>query len=175
MKKITLIFVSIFLLTSHLYSQYEWSELIYHYQTGSIPPPYFYSYELRIASTGSGTLLYYPDYSEDTVWTFAINITEDDLKVLNSSILESNILGGQIPSVPDSQKPIGGPLENLTVILYQDPNLDQLPQQITTPYFPEKEYTEKLEKLSDLMKRFIPETTWKEIDYQREPNINQSK
>jgi len=175
MKKITLIFVSFVLLTSNLYSQYEWSELIYHYQTGSIPPPYFYSYELRITSTGPGTLSYYPDYSQDTLWTFAITVTEEDLEVLNSSIVKSNFLREQIPSVPDNQKPIGGSLQNLTIILYLDPNLDQLPQKITTPYFPENEYTERLAKLCDLMKSHVPEATWKEIEGLKEDHIKKNK
>ena len=58
---------------------------------------------------------------------------------------------------------------------YQDPNLDQLPQTITTPYFPEKEYTERLAKLYDLMKSYIPEATWKRIEGLKEGYIKKNK
>lgn len=48
----------------------------YHWQEGSVPPPYHYEYEVRVGPGSEGEVIFYPDYpGKDTpVWheTFAV-------------------------------------------------------------------------------------------------------
>jgi hypothetical protein len=156
-------------------SDTKWSEIVYHYQTGTIPPPNFYKYDLTINSAGFGTMVYYPDYSEMDTWVFAVQIPAGEIEKLDKLISEPEIISGSVPSLPDSLKPIGGPLQNLTIILQQDPNLDQVPPRVTLPYFPAKEYEMKLNKIYGEIIKMVPQTTWDNIKARKDKFIEDYK
>jgi hypothetical protein len=149
--------------------------LIYHYQTGSIPPPHFYRYEFTVNSGGFGTLVYYPDYSDVESWVYSIKIPDSEIKQLDEAVTKSRILDETVPALADSLRPIGGSIENVTVFLQQDPNLDQVPKRIITPDFPQKKYKERLEQLYISIKNLIPQSTWDEIKARKEEFIKNYK
>ncbi len=175
MKKTLLIIINIFIITGFGLAGPKWTDIMYHYQTGTIPPPHYYKYDLTINSAGFGTLVYYPDYSEMDSWVFALKFSEDDINKLDNIISESNILNESIPSLPDSLLPVGGPLQNMTVVLEQDPNLDQIPPRVSTPYFPAAGYKEKVDKIYDEIKNMVPQTTWDEIKTRKDEFIKNYK
>lgn len=175
MKTLSIILLSLIILCGSIFSQAKWTDIIYHYQTGTIPPPNYYRYDLTINSTGFGTLVYYPDYSEMDSWVFALKFSEDDLNKLDKLINDSGVMTESIPSVPDSLLPIGGPLKNLTIVLAQDPNLDQAPQRIKMPYFPAEGYKEKIESLYNEITKIVPQSTWDEIKTRKDEFIKNYK
>jgi hypothetical protein len=168
MKKIMskIIFITVLFSSALTFSQ--WDEIVYHYQTGSVPPPYFFSYDLTINSAGTGTLVYSPNYGNDTTWVYNISFTESDLKKLNEVITRSNILNETIPALPDSLKPIGGSLQNVSIQTPQDPSLDQAPPRIVTPYFPEESYKEALTGIYSVIQKMVPDNVWNEINERKE-------
>jgi hypothetical protein len=166
------ILIVLFFVTSSACSQNEWTELTYHYQTGTVPPPYYYSYDAYLTNSGTLTLVYHHGYN-DTTWTYTIEVNADSLKALKEAIVSSGILTEKVEEISEMHRPIGGSLQNIRIVLPQDPNLDQMPPTITTPYFPANK-KEELTNIYDKMKNLIPEATWNEIKVRKE-NETQKK
>lgn len=149
------------------FSQNEWSELFYHYQTGTVPPQYYFSYDLTVASGGMMTLAYHPGYQTDSTWTYQLTASSENIAALDKAIKESGVLTETIPELPQEHRPIGGSLSHVIIILQQDPNLDQMPRRITTPEFPVEAFKEKLKTLYEQIVKLVPIATWDEIDSRR--------
>jgi hypothetical protein len=164
MKKITFFSIILMAFISSACTQAQWDEIVYHYQEGSVPPPYFYSYDITIGTDGTGTLVYSPNYGNDTTWVYNLTISESDMSKLNEAITRSNVLNETIPELPNEKIPDGGPSQNITITLHQDPSLDQTPPKITTPYFPEESYKETLTGIYSIIKNMVPDSVWTEIN-----------
>lgn len=175
MRKLLIILFGLTIFCGNAKSDLKWTDIIYHFQTGTIPPPHYYRYDLTINSAGFGTLVYYPDYSEMDSWVFALKFSEEDINNLDKLITDSNFLNETIPSLPDSLLPIGGPLKNLTIVMAQDPNLDQVPQRIKIPYFPAEGYKEKIDALYGEIVKLVPQSTWDEIQTRKDEFIKNYK
>ncbi len=168
MKKILSFLLVLWVLPQGIYSQFTWSELTYHYQTGTVPPPYYYSYDLHINSSGDAQLIYAPSYSNDSNWVFNLKLTQDQISKLDEEINSSEVMTAEVKALPENKHPIGGPLRNIKIILTMDSGLDHLPGSITTPYFPEKKYKEKLDNLYKVVSSLVPQETWDEIKARKE-------
>lgn len=175
MKKIIISAFSLLIITGLLSAQTKWTDITYSYQTGTVPPPHFYHYNFTVNSGGFGTLVYQPDYADTETWVYTIKLSDEEIKQVDDAIIKSKILDETIPALADTLKPIGGPLENVTVFLQQDPNLDQIPKRIITPDFPQKDYKEQLDKLYSVIKNLIPQSTWDEINTRKEEFIKDYK
>ena len=59
-------------------------QLKYYWETGSLPPPYFYSYRILIGPGTQGKIKFQADYSDEDppIWIEAIKISENDLDQL---------------------------------------------------------------------------------------------
>ncbi|MGA2668027.1 MAG: hypothetical protein ABSF32_03815 [Ignavibacteria bacterium] len=171
--KLNLLFV--FFITSSAYCQYAWTDLIYHYQTGSIPPPHYFEYNLNINSGGTATLVYFPGYFQDTSWVYNFTIKEDDIKSLNDSIISSKALSEPIKEMPEHKHPIGGSMQNVTFILPQDPGLDQKPPTLVIPFFPQPQYKDALDNLYSSIKSLVPQSIWDEISAKKEDYMKNYK
>ncbi len=156
-------------------AQTDWDEIVYHYQEGSVPPPYFYSYDITISAGGTGTLVYSPNYGNDTTWVYNLTITESDMSKLNEAITRSNVLNEKIPELPNEKIPDGGPAQNITVTLSQDPNLDRTPPKIVTPYYPEESYLETLTGIYSVIQKTVPENVWNEINSRKAEYIKNNE
>lgn len=165
MKKIILILL---VFPAVLFSQSEWNELFYHYQTGTVPPKYYFSYDITVASSGVLTLAYHPGYQTDSTWRYQFSVSEENIADLNNAIKESGVLTETVPELPENHRPIGGPLQHIMITLQQNPNIDQLPGRITTPEFPEEAYKEKLNMLYMQIRKLIPAGTWDEIEAKKD-------
>lgn len=169
MNKLTAVIAMFLLSTSFCYTQYVWTGIIYHYQTGSIPPPHYYSYDLTINNDGVGLLVYSPGYGGDTSWNYNMTIDEASINKLNDEIQKSKVLIGSIQSLPKDKQPIGGPILYVTIILNDtNPNADHPPTNIVTPYFPTQEYKEALDSLYNTIIKLVPQSVWDEIDRDKE-------
>ena len=51
-------------LSCGLQAQSEWVKLEYHFNSGSLPPPYHYSYTITISNDGKEELVYISEYQE---------------------------------------------------------------------------------------------------------------
>ncbi len=171
MKKILNLTLILVLSTGIVIAQNQWEEIVYHYQTGTVPPPYYYSYDLTINPSGTGTLVYYPNYGKDTTWVYNITFSQDDINRLSGAISESGVLTETISELPDSLKPIGGALQNISIQQPQYPNLDQTPPRIVVPYFPKPEFKEKIMALYSYIQKMVPENIWNEISLRKEEYI----
>lgn len=166
MKILSVFILLIILFTAGAYSQYKWTDAQYHYQTGSVPPPYFFEYDVFINAGGQGTLVYHSSYSTDSTskmdnYTFTVNAS--DISSLNNAIKKSKVLTATFKEMENH--PIGGSMQNAIILLYQDPALDHMPQRITTPYFPASSKQRKaLEILYGKIKSLVPQTIWDEIE-----------
>jgi hypothetical protein len=169
-------FIKVLLLTAispvYLFSQYTWTDVNYHFQTGTVPPPYYYSYELFINSGGSCSISYRPTYSTDSTWVYKFDLITDQLNTLNGAITNSGVLTDSITGLPENKHPIGGSLKNVVITLYQDPVLDRLPPVIRTPYFPIVDFKQKLEDLYESIVSLVPQSIWDGIKERKEKGKN---
>lgn len=168
MKRILNLALILALSTGITFSQNQWEELVYHYQTGTVAPQYYFSYDLTINPSGTGTLVYYPNYAKDTSWIYTIKFSLDDINKLSGAITESGVLGGTISELPDSLKPIGGSLQTISIQQPQDPNLDQTPPRIVVPYFPKPEFMEKIMVIYSIIQKMVPDNIWDELHLRKE-------
>jgi hypothetical protein len=171
MHKIFSLAAALLMATSPLLSQGKWTDLMFHYQTGTVPPPYFYQYNININSGGSAVLVYFPGYSIDTSWAYKFDVSEIDIKRLDDSIASSKILTEPILSMPEHKHPIGGSIESLTVVLWEDPALDQRPPTLVVPDFPQPQFKEAIDNLYSTIKSLAPQTIWDEISKRKEEYI----
>jgi hypothetical protein len=155
-----------------LFSQLAWTDVNYHFQTGTVPPPYYYSYELFINSGGSCSISYRPSYSTDSVWVYKFDLITDQLNTLDAAITNSGVLTDSITSLPENKHPIGGSLKNVVITLYQDPVLDRLAPVIRTPHFPTADFKQKLEDLYESIVSSVPQSIWDEIKERKEKGKN---
>jgi hypothetical protein len=142
-----------------------------------MPPPYFYSYSILINSDdASGFLKYAFDYSQEDnpPLEYKLTFSEEQMGILNEAIRGSKVLCEEIESVPDSLQPIGGSVENIKItIVDPNPDLDQPPRIIKTPYFPIEKYKEGLENLYETINKLVPESIWEEIKTKKDEYIKQ--
>lgn len=168
MKKISLLLAVLSVFSTAANGQYRWSELSYYFSNGSLPPPYHYSFEITVNTGATGVIVYYPGYAKDSTWVYNFEISESGIKKIDEAIIRSNVLNDKIPELPNEKIPDGGSSQNLTITLPQDPNLDQVPTRIITPYYPEESYKEMLEGIYSVIKEAVPKNIWDEINTKKE-------
>lgn len=170
MKNIILAVLLLMIFTSCSKSQdtvkASWSSVQYYYTRGPLPPPYHFSFDLSVNGDGSGVLIYRLGYDvnkEPLVYNFTVD--SDGLKSLNCKVESSNLLSGKVEAVPENKHPIGGPLERVRIIIPNpNPDLDQPPRVIESPYFPTDEYKQNLQELYEFIKTLVPKETWFDIN-----------
>jgi hypothetical protein len=167
MKNIFLFIISImFFLGASANAQYKWTDVQYHYQTGSVAPQYYYEYDIYIGYTGVGSVAFRTGYGSDTsskVYTYNFQMTDKEVESLNKAIKKSKVLTSTFEEL--EKHPIGGSMQKVFITLPQDPRFDRKPTRIETPYFPASEKQKKaLEKLYDKIKSYVPQSIWDEIE-----------
>jgi hypothetical protein len=167
MKTIIISAIVLFLLLSiDANAQYKWTDIQYHFQTGSVPPPYYYEYDIYLNVTGTGSLAYHTGYGNDSTrkdYYYDLKLTSGNIKTLNKEIKRSKVLTDTFEEM--EQHPIGGSVQNVFVVPPQDPRLDRKPPRIQTPYFPASDTQKKaLERLYTKIKAFVPPSVWDDIE-----------
>lgn len=78
----------------------------YYWETGSLPPPYFYFYEIKIGPGFIGEITFQADYSdqEPPIWIETIEISQDDLDGLYEMLYTIGMFDKewlQVEDIPD--------------------------------------------------------------------------
>jgi hypothetical protein len=136
--------------------EYNWSE-------GTIPPPYHYEYTIKVEKDGSGTLMYRPDYSENSktpVWTEQLpQISEAEMDLLYSRIAETGLL--KKGTIERENENVGGVSEWL------EATMNGKKYEIK----PGAEQTEKIKYLYERLHNIVPDFTWNKMEQQRQDYI----
>jgi len=88
-------------------ARYDWSE-------GSLPPPYHYAYTIEVASDGTATLTFIPDYPGDDVpvWTETVSLTPTEMDALYADLAAYGLFTTDWKKQDDP--PVGGSSETLS-------------------------------------------------------------
>jgi len=167
-KTIFFVFAAVISISS-TFSQYNWTDVQYHYQTGSVPPKYWYEYDIFINTSGKGSLVFHISYADDSTnrnAVYELNLTRTQVSDINTEIENSNVLTQKMEEM--ERPPIGGSRQNMRISLPQDPRIDHMPSAIETPYFPKSEDIKTaLEKLYDVIRSEVPQSVWDDIEIRK--------
>jgi hypothetical protein len=143
----------------------DWSAIQYYYSSGPLPPPYHFSYEITINNGGSSMLNYYLGYDNKAPLIYNFTVSQEDLKQLEDKIVNSNLISGKIESLAENKHPVGGSLNKAKLIIADpNPDLDQPPRVIESPYFPKEEFKENLQELYEFLKKLVPADVWLDVN-----------
>jgi hypothetical protein len=125
--------------------------IVYHWQEGSIPPPYHYEYDIRLGPGVAGEIVFTPDYpGRDTpVWTEPLTISEEQFAKLYA-LMADDVLAREWRKM--KQPPVGGSLEWLEVTAGG--------KQVTVPSFPQKRDAAPLRAIYDTLRAIVPSELW---------------
>jgi hypothetical protein len=143
----------------------NWTYIDYKYNSGPLPPKYYFEYICRINNDGSALLMYKKGYS-DTIQqkTCDFQVSKDTIAILNKFITDSKILSEEIQSMPENEHPIGGHIRYVSVIIVDtNSNIDRPPRVISSPAFPVEKYKTGLDDLYDFMASLIPAEVWNKV------------
>lgn len=156
----------------------KWTIIQYYFQTGTVPPPYYYSYSILINTDKKVILKYIAGYLQDDTNTFnyELTLTNDQLKTLNDEIEKSEVIEGDIKSLPQDRTPVGGSNNSLRITFVNpNPNLDQPPRIKDITPFPEKQWVEKLDNLYKYIKELVPKANWDDAAKRRDEYMEKHK
>ena len=93
-------------------------QLEYYWETGSLPPPYFYSYRIYLGAGTQGEIKFQADYSgeQTPVWVEAVNLTENDLNRLYEMLYTMGMFEKEWLQATDT--PAGGSASYLKGVAY---------------------------------------------------------
>jgi hypothetical protein len=89
--------------------------LVYDWREGSLPPPYHYSYTIRMKADGAGELVFVPGYSgsETPIWTETFSVSSAQRSSLYTLMREKGLFSREWP--PSDELRVGGSTEWLQV------------------------------------------------------------
>jgi len=170
-QKISLFFILlIFASCSTSQTGEKWSSLSYMYDSGPLPPIYQYSYTITLNTNCEGGVVAFigADPSNPSL-TYEFKFSKDSIKILDNAVRKSKILEEEIGKLPEGQHPIGGYLEKVRVVLFDDnPNLDRPPRVKESPYFPIDKYKEDLQNLYKTIVAFVPQKVWDDFEVKKQ-------
>lgn len=148
----------------------KWSSLSYMYESGPLPPKYQYSYTVNLnTNCDGGVVCFIGDDPSNSSLIYEFKFSKDSLVILDDAIKKSKILEEEIGKLPEGQHPIGGHLEKVRVILFDDnPNLDRPPRVKESPYFPVEKYRSGLQNLYKTILAFVPKKIWDDFEAKKQ-------
>lgn len=93
-------------------------EFEYYWETGSLPPPYFYSYTISVGPGAQGEIEFRADYSDEEppIWIEIVAISEKDLDQLYRMFYDMGIFEKEWLQAADT--PAGGSTSKLSGYVY---------------------------------------------------------
>jgi len=128
----------------------------YYWETGSLPPPYFYFYEVTIGPGPEGEIRFQADYSEQDppIWIEPIAVSENDLDRLYGMLVNMGMFAKewlQAEDIPD-----GGSASKLSVRAYG--------QNFTIPsYVAGEQLSKDARTLYKHIENLVPQETWDKL------------
>jgi len=135
----------------------------YYWSEGSLPPPYHYEYTINVATNGTVTLTYFPDYPNDDVpvWTETVSLDAAQLDALYAELNQGGLFTTDWPAEGDP--PVGGSSDTLTATANG--------VTVTVPAYVIADLAVDADALAATLNALIPQATWDDLNAQREQYI----
>ena len=136
--------------------KYRWCE-------GSVPPPHYYEYSIRIGPGLNGVIDFYPDYPQHDLpaWVEHFVVDAEALGSLYTLMIEGDIFRPSWTAIENA--PVGGSLEWLDISVggadYKIPSMI--------------EESSQLEQIFEALRNIVPIEIWKKLFAQREDFIRE--
>lgn len=154
----------------------DWGEIVYKHRSGTVAPPYAYSYSINITDAGKGILSYKLPYNDSLNWNYEFTLTDEQRKALSGYIADNNLTSQELNRDKPEKNPIGGSTSYLMIVMKQDPNLDQKPATIEYPsFFVDKDLEKVMKKLYKMLDGYPPKSAWDDISSKRDKYIQENK
>jgi len=126
----------------------------YHWCEGTIPPPDYYEYTIRIGPGPQGVVLFRPDYPshDPPEWAVPFEVTTADQAALRQELATAGLLSGR-PWPSREDHAVGGGLERVTVT--------QAGRPVSVPWRPAE--PERLAPLYHFLRSLVPEPLWRDL------------
>jgi hypothetical protein len=133
--------------------------VVYHWEEGSVPPPYHYEYTLRLGPGPEGKVTFWPDYPQHNpeVWHATFPLAPDALPGLYSLLVMHGLL--QARWRRPERAPVGGSLEWAEVTAGG--------RRLQFPAVLAPRDAARLRPFYDAVRAAAPESVWREMDERR--------
>lgn len=139
----------------------------YHWQEGSLPPPFHYEYNITLKPQGQGKVVLTPDYPSDNVptWTETFTVSAAELDQFYQVLFNQGLFRQtwRAQAVP----PIGGSSQSVTVMAHG------LKIEIPAYVLPEQEAAAVA--ICSAVRALVPEAIWDKLDTQRQQYIQEQQ
>lgn len=154
--KTLLTIISVLIFASVTFAQKsEWTTLLYEQSSGPVSPEYQYEYKVNINADGISKLIYTNSSGSDE-YDFKIPSNKGGMKKLKKALKSSGVMKTPVEEMKSENMLIGGKSRKLTITLWQDPKLDQMPLQIIVPEQVKDEYKPGIDRLYETIISLIP-------------------
>ena len=139
-------------------------QVSYYWETGSLPPPYFYSYTITIGPGAEGTIKFEPGYStyDPPTWVEDFQLSESDLDLLYEELYQANIFVGEWQQKEDI--PIGGSADKMAVTAYG--RVYSVPS-----YVEGEEKSKAVREIYKEIEAFVPQEIWDKLNEQHDEYV----
>lgn len=131
-------------------------QIEYYWETGSLPPPYFYSYKISIGPGNHGEINFQADYSDEDppVWIENIEVSDAELGQLYQMLHEMGMFEKEWQQAADT--PDGGSVSKLSGDAYG--------YEFAIPSFVAGKQQEKdARALYEYIETLVPQETWEKL------------
>lgn len=141
--------------------------VIYHWQEGSVPPPYHYEYEIRVGPGPLGQVVFYPDYPGQGTpkWQEDFALSAADLDRLYGLMDRQHIFQQQWQS--PLRQTVGGSLEFMDISVSS--NHSRVPSQLV-----EKDAA-LVREIYDALRSLVPQALWEDLHARRQVYENEHR
>ena len=133
--------------------------VLYEWQEGSLPPPYYYEYRINLQPSGNGEVTMIPDYPSERVpvWTETFTVQIDTLDELYRMMIARGLLtkDWQTQSLPS----VGGSREFMTVMAHR--------KRIAIPARVIHEQESQVGAMYSALRTLVPKAIWDKLNTQR--------
>ena len=139
-------------------------QVSYYWETGSLPPPYFYSYTITIGPSAEGTITFEPGYStyDPPTWVEDFQLSESDLDLLYEELYDANVFEGEWHQKEDI--PVGGSADKMAVIAYG--------RDYSIPIYVEgEEKSKSIKKVYEEIETLVPQEIWDKLNEQHDEYV----
>ncbi|MBV6477333.1 MAG: hypothetical protein HGGPFJEG_00071 [Ignavibacteria bacterium] len=166
-KKIIFIPVLIYLLSISLTTLHaqntHWSTLDYSYSKGPVSPEYQFNYRIIITEDRNGILVY---TNSSSTKDYNFKVGKSTFKKIKKQLTACDVFSVNPDEMKSDKNLIGGPISELTVTMWQPPDVDAKPTMIVIPSQLNEKYSESFNKLYDLLENSVPNSIWEKARMQ---------
>lgn len=162
---LVIVFLTAFMtLTGSLIAQNtHWSTLDYSYSKGPVSPEYQYNYRIIINEDRSGILVY---TNSSSTKDYNFTVGKKTLKKIKKQLKNCGVFSVNPDDMKSDKNLIGGSNRNLTITMWQPPNVDAKPTTIIIPAQLNDNYSECMNKLYDMVENSVPNSIWEKARLQ---------